>query len=311
MNRPSRTRVAALVTGVAAGILALTVVLIALRAESEGQGRTTPSPSLAVSPSPSPSPTPDRSRLDPLTLTASLDEPPVSWTELAFLPAGDAGQQIGYRPCSDCVLPVPSALAVARDGSFWIADGLKARIAHFARDGSFIEAFPAKIGSAVPDSAGSADLAFVGDRLYVLLDEGRSRVALVEPRGLGEPIIVNNEGQGLHVQALIPGQDELLVMISGAERLLGGYWAFATVDPATGQVTPSPGVRDSVGSYVNLQPVLDDPPDNFEIRRERSCRGPGTSVPAHPRGERAEDHRRGHLRPNRHPLGSRDGGEHR
>jgi hypothetical protein len=38
MNRPSRTRVGALVTGVAAGILALTVVLIALRVESEGEG---------------------------------------------------------------------------------------------------------------------------------------------------------------------------------------------------------------------------------------------------------------------------------
>jgi hypothetical protein len=55
-------------------------------------------------------------------------------------------------------------------------------------------------------------------------------------------------------------------MISGAERLLGGYWAFATVDPATGQVTPSSGVRDSTRSYVDLQPLFDAPPGTFEIR---------------------------------------------
>jgi crotonobetainyl-CoA:carnitine CoA-transferase CaiB-like acyl-CoA transferase len=38
MNRPSRTRVAALVTGVSAGILALTMVLIALKQSRKGGG---------------------------------------------------------------------------------------------------------------------------------------------------------------------------------------------------------------------------------------------------------------------------------
>jgi hypothetical protein len=220
-----------------------------------------------VTPAPEPSP------LDPLVLTASLDEEPVTWPEVAFVPAGSAEQEIGYSNCSDCVLPVPSALAVDRDGSFWIADGLKARIAHFARDGSFIEAFPAEIGSALPVSEHAADLAFVGDRLYVLLEEGSSKIAPVAPVGLGGPIFVNNEGQRLHVEALIPGQDQLLVLISGAEQLLGGYWAYATVDPATGQVTPSPGVLDSVESYIDIQPGLEAPPGTFEIRWFHEGRG--------------------------------------
>ncbi|MET1011279.1 MAG: hypothetical protein ABWY83_02770 [Actinomycetota bacterium] len=217
----------------------------------------------------SPSETPPPvSPLDPLTLTASLDEEPVAWPEVAFLQAGDAEGDIGVQPCFHCGEQlIPSALAVDPDGSFWIADSFKARIAHFARDGSFIEAFPAEIGSAVPNSSASADLAFVGDQLYVLLEEGRSRVVPMEADGLGEPMIVSNEGQGLHIEAVIPGQDELTVMISGAEQLLGSYWAFATVDPATGQVTPSPGVRDSTGSYIDIQPVFDDaPPGTFEIR---------------------------------------------
>ena len=267
-QRPRGTpRLAALITGITTGVLAVTVVFIALRAEPEGQGAT-PTPSLSVSPSRTASPSPEPSRLDPLILTASLDEQPADWTEVTLLPVGDAEGELGVQPCFHCGEQlVPSALAVDRDGSLWIADGYKARIAHLARDGKFIEAFPAEIGSAIPDSSGSADLAFVDDRLYVLLEEGESKVARVGPSGLGEPITVNDGGKRLHVQALIPGQDELLVMISGAERLLGGYWAFATVDPATGQVTPSPGVRNSSGSYVDLQPVLNTPPsDDWEIR---------------------------------------------
>jgi hypothetical protein len=213
------------------------------------------------------SPSPEPTQLDPVVLTASLDEAPVIWPEVAFIPAGGADSQIGVQPCYHCGEQlIPSALAIDPDGSFWIADSFKARIAHFARDGSLIEAFPAEIGSAVPDSSGSADLAFVGDRLYVLLEEGRSRVVPVESGGLGEPIFVNNEGQGLHVEAVIPGQDELTVMISGAERLLGGYWAFATVDPATGQTTPSPGVRGSTGSHVAFWPLLDTPPGDYQIQ---------------------------------------------
>jgi len=245
------------------------IEIVCTHAPAEGFTWSPPSHPLWVAPvdSATATPTPEPTLLDPFLLTASLDDEPVTWPEVAFLPAGDSEGEIGVQPCFHCGEQLlPSALAVDRDGSYWVADGFKARIAHFARDGSFIEAFRAEIGSAVPNSSGSADLAFVGDRLYVLLEEGGSRVAPVGAGGPGEPIIVNNEGQGLDVQAVIPGQDELTVMISGAERLLGGYWAFATVDPDTGQVTPSPGVRNSTGSYVDIQPLFDGPPGTFEIR---------------------------------------------
>ena len=143
-----------------------------------------------------------------------MDEQPAAWTEVALLPVGQAEEELGVQPCYHCGEQlVPSALAVDRDGSLWIADSDKARITHFDRDGAFLEAFPAEIGPAIPDSSGSADLAFVGDRLYVLLEEGGSKIAPVGPGGLGEPITVNDGGKGLDVQALIPGQDELLVMI--------------------------------------------------------------------------------------------------
>jgi len=229
----------------------------------------------SIRPMSSAPPTVEPLRLDPLALTASLDDPPADWTEVTLLPVGNAEGELGVQPCSECGEQLaPSAMAVDLDGSLWVTDSYKARIAHFARDGAFLEAFPAKIGSAIPDATGSADLAFVGERLYVLLEEGGSKIAPVGPGGLGDPITVNDEGKALHVQALIPGQNQLLVMISGAERLLGGYWAFATVDPATGQVTPSPGVQSPTGSYGDLQPVLDTSPgDDWEVRWYGADRG--------------------------------------
>jgi hypothetical protein len=92
---------------------------------------TTPPTSPGVTASNSP-PSLSPAELAPITLTASLDEAPLRWTEVAFIPAGNAQSEVGFESCSDCHLPVPSALAVSKDGSFWIADPLKRRIAHFS-----------------------------------------------------------------------------------------------------------------------------------------------------------------------------------
>jgi hypothetical protein len=69
------------------------------------------------------SPSPEVSQLDPFTVTASLDEPPVAWTEVARIAVGDAEGSIGVQPCFHCGEQlIPSALAVDPDGSFWVAD---------------------------------------------------------------------------------------------------------------------------------------------------------------------------------------------
>ena len=62
-----------------------------------------PSHPLWIIPSEGPAPSatpPPYAQLDPLTLTASLDEEPVNWPEVAFLPAGDAQGEIGSSPAS-------------------------------------------------------------------------------------------------------------------------------------------------------------------------------------------------------------------
>jgi hypothetical protein len=182
----------------------------------------------------------------------------VRWTEVAFVAGGDAEEQVGLDPCSECEPVVPAALAVDKDGSFWIADSFKRRIAHFAHDGSYLEA--------IPVDTGPADLTFVGDRLYGLLEENRPTLVSVRRGHLSKPITVNDAGRPLHVEALIGGQDHLLALVAGATKLLGGYWAYASVDPATGQVTPAKGLRVPGGVVMDLEPLLDTRPIAFEIR---------------------------------------------
>jgi hypothetical protein len=248
-------RLAALVTGLAAGALTLTLVALAVWADTGDGRRTTPVPPATTSPSVGDS-TPGPTRLDPITLEASQDDGAVLWDEVAVVPAGDAEEEVGVEPCSDCGdRLVPTALAVGPDRTFWVADRYKRRIAHFAEDGSFL--------GATPVDSGPADLAFVGDRLYVLLADDGSEIAVAEGGVLRGPITVNDDGRPLHVEALIGGQGELLVLIQGAERLLGGYWAYASVDPATGQVMPSAGVLTHFGTRADLQPSR---PATFDLR---------------------------------------------
>ena len=169
----------------------------------------------------------------PITLVANLDQDPVEWREVAFLPAGDSNDQIGLDPCFHCEALVPAALAVAPDGSYWIADSYKRRIAHYTEDGSFIEAIPVR--------RGPADLAFADDRLYVLFEEGGRTVVPVEPGAVGEPVSLTAAGKPMHVLAFVGGQEQLLAWFTDAEKTLGRFWAIGAIDPATGEVTPAPG----------------------------------------------------------------------
>jgi hypothetical protein len=194
----------------------------------------------------------------PITLVANLDQPPVEWSEVAFLPGGDGPDEIGIDPCFHCERVVPAALAVAPDGSYWVADSYKRRIAHFAVDGSFIEA--------IPTGRGPADLAFVGDRLYVLFQESGRTIAPADSGELGEPIGTTATGHPMHVLAFAGNQDQVLAWFTEAERTLGRFWAIGGIDPATGEVTAAPGVQVSGEVAMDLVPLLETRPLSYEVR---------------------------------------------
>lgn len=226
-------------------LMGLSVVLIAC-AEAPPRGR-----------SESPTPTPP-TRLDPITLVANVDQPPVEWSQVAFLPGGNAPDEIGLDPCFHCEAVVPAALAVGPDDTYWVADSYKQRIAHFAEDGSFIEA--------IPTERGPADLAFVGERLYVLFEEGGRTIAAVDSGALGEPLVVTAAGRPLHVLAFVGYQDQLLAWFTNAEQTLGRFWAMGAIDPSSGEVTPALGVHVSGDLSMDLVPLLETRPLSYEVR---------------------------------------------
>jgi hypothetical protein len=227
------------------GLMSFAVLLIAC---GDAPAREPPD-----SPSAAPPATPP-----PITLVANLDQAPVEWGEVAFLPGGDGLDEIGLDPCFHCEAVVPAALAVAPDGTYWIADSYKGRIAHFAEDGSFIEA--------IPTERGPADLAFVGERLYVLFEEGGRTIAAVESGALGEPVMMTAAGQPLHVLAFVGYQDQLLAWFTDAQETLGRFWAMGAIDPATGEVTPALGIQVSGDLFMDLVPLLETRPLSYEVR---------------------------------------------
>lgn len=243
------------ITGVPRAVVKTIVMAAGLMSLNVGLLTCTEAPTRERSDSPSPTPP---TTLDPVTLDANTDKAPVEWGEVAFLPGGDAPDEIGLDPCFHCEAVVPAALAVGPDGTYWIADSYKRRIAHFAEDGSFIEA--------IPTERGPADLAFIGERLYVLFEEGGRTIAAVDSGALGEPVVVSAAERPLHVLAFVGYQDQLLAWFANAEQTLGRFWAMGTIDPASGEVTPAPGVHVPGDLSMDLVPLLETRPLSYEVR---------------------------------------------
>lgn len=193
----------------------------------------------------------------PITLVANLDQAPIEWSEVAFLPGGDGPDEIGLDPCFHCEAVVPAALAVAPDGTYWIADSYKRRIAHFAEDGSFIEAMPTE--------RSPADLTFVGEHLYAL-EQGSHTIVAVDSGTLSEPVVMTAAGRPMQALALVGHQDQLLAWFTDEEEALGRFWATGSIDPTTGEVTPTPGVHVPGDLFMDLVPLLETRPLSYELR---------------------------------------------
>lgn len=229
-------------------------VLVALLFLVAGACRGGPAAKQRSVASPSPSPT----VLEPLTLEASLTEPPARWTEVTFIPAGDAKDHIGIQRCFHCeITGVPRSFVVDHDGSFWIQDAYKDRIARFAADGSFLGSI------SVPEGEAMSGLAVADADVYALLDSRQGILARIQGGEFVERMAVNDAGDPLVVAELIGGQSGLLGLIVDAPSL-GAYWAYATIDVPSGQITPAPGVLAPGGSYMDLG--LGDEPRLRQIR---------------------------------------------
>jgi hypothetical protein len=191
---------------------------VALIASCTG-GRPAPAPT-AVTPavsSSAPSPSPVVS--ERLVLVADLSERPAKWQRVLFVPFGRRTDRLGFKFFHESVNSQPSSLAVASDGSFWIADRWKDRLAHYSPSGKFLGAV--RLQRPPPDvSIGGArtrvrDIAFSGDRMYVLLDPTGGPIARVGSDGSVEFLRPRLQGRPLWVAEIFPSIGPLTILVGG------------------------------------------------------------------------------------------------
>jgi hypothetical protein len=155
------------------------------------------------------------------------------------------------------------SFAVGNDGSFWILDPVKHRLAQYTRDGRFL----GDIGGLPFDRyhPHPRDLAIVGDTPVLLQNGSKNRGILLAPEGKdwSKPVSVHDGGGDLYVSSLIQTADRsthsLFGLVEGRPYDLGDEQVpkpdgFADLGhSAVGRARFFPGIPLGDGSFVGLR----------------------------------------------------------
>lgn len=161
-------------------------------------------------------PAPATTILREIELRADLSERPARWHLVTSIPFGPGRDELGYffnRNRGSLPL-LPRSFAVANDGSFWILDGVKKRVARFSRTGDFIEA----VGGFKLDrfSPRPKDVAVLGDRVYVVEEEfARAALTTIGPKRRRVPKALKDRSHPVAVSLLLPSVGRLIARIGG------------------------------------------------------------------------------------------------
>jgi hypothetical protein len=223
-------------------------------AGATGPGAATPLPSSSVP-----------LRLEQLILTADLGERPASWDLVARLAFGAGRGQLGLDDDPERT-PIPHfapSLAVGSDGSLWLLDEVKRRIAHLSATGAYL----GEVGDISYDRFHPhvQDIAVVGSDLLILeVDHSQhppnlvSSVGIFPPSGEAMPwTALTSRGHQVVADHLIQGVQTPMAQLHGfADLSVGGPAGYATVDRA-GIVSSSPGIPVGSGRWMDLEDALD------------------------------------------------------
>ncbi|HEY3210712.1 MAG TPA: hypothetical protein VGL18_13150 [Actinomycetota bacterium] len=217
----------------------------------------TPGASIRSSPQPSPSPVVS----EQVVLTAGLSETPAAWRKVFFVPFGDRPSELGFKFFHESLNSQPSSFAAAADGSFWIADRWKERLAHYSPKGKFLGAV--KVAQPPPGvSIGGLhgrirDIVFSRERLYALFDPTGGPIAQVGPDGAIRYLRPQFQGRHLWVAEIFPSDAPLTILVGGFVDPEQGFvedgpTGFFRWDPP-GRVEQLEGLPNRKGSSVQLQ----------------------------------------------------------
>ena len=193
-----------------------------------------------------------------LELRADLSERPARWRLIARIPFGPRTGELGffYDRRRGSLPLLPRSFAVADDGSFWILDGIKRRVAHFSRTGRFIE----DVGGFRADrlSPRPKDVAVVGDQVYVVEEEfGRATLTTIGPDRRRVPEPVTDGFRPVAVSVLLPAVDRLVARIGGyADPPGSGPSGYAEL-PLEDSLRLLPGVPVDEQTWVDVDALSD------------------------------------------------------
>jgi hypothetical protein len=221
-----------------------------------------PAPSESSSRTSSDAPTPAAVQTaEGIVLRADLKDPVTMWEQVAFIPFGASESELGViDDIEQASLPLmPPSFALAPDGSLWVLDLIKRRVAQYSAAGSFLGA----VGGFDLDrfSPSPIDMGFVGDRLFVVerLEQATgSAIRFVEGGVLSPRTALRGGGVPVYVFKLLQGSSELMGVSGGyaltSEHHLGlGPRGPARLDPAgDGEITLVPGPLISPGVRAAL-----------------------------------------------------------
>src|SRR6266511_1920142 len=177
----------------------------------------TPTNSVRSSPTPSASPVVS----ERLVLRAELSERPARWQKLFFVPFGRRSSELGFKFFHESVNSQPSSFAVAADGSVWIADRWKDRLAHYSSVGRFLGAIkvprPPRGVSIGQTRSRIRDIVLSYDRLYALFEPTGGPIAQVKTDGDGdiEYLRPQRQGRSLWVAEIFPSAGALTILVGG------------------------------------------------------------------------------------------------
>jgi hypothetical protein len=193
-----------------------------------------------------------------IVLTADLSEPPAPWHLVLSVPFGAATEALGLvTDIRRTPVPyVPASFAVAGDGSVWILDSVKKRLARYSSGGVLLDEIPGFKYD--PFSPHPADVVISAGRLLVL-EEGlrlRSLVTAVSGDGRLTSIEVTDGPNPLNVGFVFPLRAGLGGVVNGyaaAAKLGDGPTGFHEIDPATGHVRRIPGIPLESGNWATVE----------------------------------------------------------
>jgi hypothetical protein len=216
-------------------------------------------------PGPSAARTPTRSPAtvtrNGLVLVADVTAPVARWKPVLFVPFGHRREQLGFMDYPEGLDSQPSCFAVAPDGTIWIGDRWKFRMAHYSREGRYLGAVPIHPGNS---DYRIHDAVFVGDELFVTTFYQGGALTRIDPDGTAHQMTVTSDGQALAIESLYdtpgglvsttPGYSAKLLSPGGGNE---GPFGYVAIDGTTGAARLLEGLPMAGGTTFTLEDTGD------------------------------------------------------